>query len=109
MSNEVLYAVIFFLATWSAQYVFPLLDFDSALLGFRSLLSGIIIMYVLQDAPGLDRTPEEFYKGIVNRGAWEDLIVEILDDNTNYEFHVYKVRLHVVLNKKFLFIRNLSH
>ena len=76
-------------ATWSARHLLPLLDFKTALLGFRSLVAAVFSAYMSQEAPALSRSPDEFVKGEVDQEAWDKLIKELF--KFNYEMHVYKV------------------
>lgn len=77
--------------SWSAQKVLPLLDFDSALFGFRATLCHIFMVYAEQNSPALSKNPEDFFEGDVNQGAWDKLISEVVNNKDVYEYHIYKV------------------
>lgn len=68
-----------------------MLDYDSALLGIRATIIGLMVAYAQEGAPALERAPEEFFTGEVNQGAWDGLISSVLQSEEFYEIHVYKV------------------
>ena len=81
---------IIYLGTYCFKYLVPLLDYNTALKGFRGYVASIFSVYMTQEAPALSRTPDEFVKGEINQAAWEEQIKVLL--SSHYETHVYKVK-----------------
>ena len=79
-----------YLGTYCFKYLVPLLDYKTALKGFRGYVASIFSVYMTPDAPALSRTPDEFVKGEINQAAWEEQIKALL--SSYYETHVYKVK-----------------
>lgn len=82
--------------SWSARHVFPLLDYDSALFGVRSMITSFLATYAEQDTPSLIKTPEDYFTGDVNEKLWKEFIAELCNGDIIYEVHVYKVSFFIM-------------
>ena len=57
--------------------------------------------FVVQGAPALTKTTNDFHNGPDNQDVWNKLFNGVFEKNVIYEFHVYKVNNYVTYWIKF--------